>query len=269
MMSIGSDWVVVCGEAIAQYDRDRVATALAEGGRRVSQVTLEQVPTHASHLTPHNSHLTPHTPHLTPLAPHNEICRNTWFQCLCKSTCKAGTTAGWVDQKSWRILSVRDGSDAPCAGQVISSIPKSIPKLSPTPRTSSVSQVNCCNCGAATPTIEVASCNNHHSYCEDCFSTVVRSQVVGEDRSRFLARNCKVVCAYCTLSPSSAANAEFDMRLCGSKLQADMYNRYLSCLSEIAVIQTQQEYEKRMEQMRKERTQSLIAADPDAHQISK
>ena len=214
---------------------------------------------HTSHLTPHTSHLTPHTPHLTHHTPHltHEICRDTWFQCLCKNTCEAGSTACRVDQKSWRILSVRNGSDAPCTGQVISSIPKS----SLAPRTS---QVNCCNCGETT--LEVASCNNHHSYCPDCFSTVVRSQVVGEERSGFLARNCKVMCLYC---PLSGANGEFDMRVCGSKLQADMYNRYLSCLSEIAVIQTQQEYEKRMEQMRKERTQSLIAADPDAHQISK
>ena len=51
MMSIGSGWVVVCRDAIVEEDRVRVMQALGEGGRRVVEVSLQQVC--SSHHTSH------------------------------------------------------------------------------------------------------------------------------------------------------------------------------------------------------------------------
>ena len=55
MMSIGSGWAVVCRDAIVHNDRARVMEALSEGGRRVVELSLEQVDVacHTPHATPH------------------------------------------------------------------------------------------------------------------------------------------------------------------------------------------------------------------------
>ena len=54
MMSIGSGWAVVCRDAIVQNDRARVLQALSEGGRRVIELSLEQVGAWC-HVTRHPS----------------------------------------------------------------------------------------------------------------------------------------------------------------------------------------------------------------------
>ncbi len=59
MMSIGSGWAVVCRDAIVQNDRARVLQALSEGGRRVVELSLEQVGAWC-HVTRHPSRVTRH-----------------------------------------------------------------------------------------------------------------------------------------------------------------------------------------------------------------
>ena len=59
MMSIGSGWAVVCRDAIVQNDRARVLQALSEGGRRVVELSLEQVGAWC-HATRHPSRVTRH-----------------------------------------------------------------------------------------------------------------------------------------------------------------------------------------------------------------
>lgn len=54
MMSIGSGWAVVCRDAIVQNDRARVLQALSEGGRRVVELSLEQVGA-SCHATRHTT----------------------------------------------------------------------------------------------------------------------------------------------------------------------------------------------------------------------
>ncbi len=167
---------------------------------------------------------------------------------------------GRINDASWRVTNLRDGAHAPCTGKVVSS---SVPKATPVPQTSSQSHLVCCNCSQETPVIETSSCKHDHHYCRTCFGVVAHNSLVGEYRSRFIAGNCKMICEYCPPS----ANSEFDMHASASKLEADMFAQYLSCLSEFAVIKTQQEYEKRMASMLKEKTQTLIAEDPDAAKI--
>lgn len=167
---------------------------------------------------------------------------------------------GRINGASWRVTNLRDGAQTPCIGKVVSS---SVPKTAPVPQTSSQCHLVCCNCSEETPVIEAVSCKHDHHYCQTCFGVVAKNSLVGEYRSRFIAGNCKMICEYCPPS----ADSEFDMHASASKLKADMFAQYLSCLSELAVIQTQQEYEKRMASMLKEKTQTLIAEDPDAAKI--
>jgi hypothetical protein len=110
---------------------------------------------------------------------------------------------------------------------------------------------------------EAVSCKHYHHYCQTCFGVVANNSLVGEYRSRFIAGNCKMICEYCPPS----ANSEFDMHASASKLKPHHFANYLSCMSELAVINTQQDYEKRMASMLREKTETLIAEDPDAAKI--
>jgi hypothetical protein len=94
MMSIGSDWAVICLDAVVraadrnskkccrncvlmsaqvQADRARVMQKLQHGGRRVVEVSLEQVG--AQLITRHTSHFTRHTSHVT--RPTSHVTRHT------------------------------------------------------------------------------------------------------------------------------------------------------------------------------------------------
>lgn len=170
-----------------------------------------------------------------------------------------GSSAGKINGVSWRVSNLRDGADAPCRGKVFSS---SVPKATPF-SVSSQSHLVCCNCSGETPVNEAVSCKHYHHYCQTCFGVVANNSLVGEYRSRFIAGNCKMICEYCPPS----ANSEFDMHASASKLKPLHFANYLSCMSELAVINTQQDYEKRMASMLREKTQTLIAEDPDAAKI--
>lgn len=180
-----------------------------------------------------------------------------------------GSSVGKINGASWRVTNLRVGSNAPCRGKVFSSSVLSAAaaakalKATPCPQTSSQTLLVCCNCSGETPVNEAVSCKHYHHYCQTCFGVVANNSLVGEYRSRFIAGNCKMICEYCPPS----ANSEFDMHASASKLKADAFENYLSCMSELAVINTQQEYEKRMASMLQEKTQTLIAEKPDAAKI--
>ena len=159
---------------------------------------------------------------------------------------------GKFDDKTWHIKNIRDGAGAPCAGQADASF-----------ILHTDSPFECCCCSSQQPLSEAVTCDKGHQYCQLCFKGNVKNQIVGEFRPFFLASKCKVKCDFC-----GTKDAAFDMRICASRLDDDLYSKYLECLSESAVVEMQTTYETRMEQMKKNSVQSS-AMEPAMQQIGK
>jgi hypothetical protein len=160
--------------------------------------------------------------------------------CIAACVCGTGATAGRVDAKNWYVKHVRPCANTPCTGKVEQKEP--VNRLA----VCLGSLHSCCCCFENFPSIAAVTCKNQHHWCPDCFEHCVACQVGGAGRPIFVASNCNIACNLCGPKPDAA----FDMRICAPKLTQEIYGKYLTCLSEIAVIQTQNIWEKRLAEMK-------------------
>jgi hypothetical protein len=80
-------------------------------------------------------------------------------------------------------------------------------------------------------------CKDSHSFCRNCFNHTVRSQVC-ESRAHFIALGCHLICPFC---PATQIPPSFVFRQCAFVLEEAVYKLYEDCMTEKAVLETQQE----------------------------
>jgi hypothetical protein len=80
-------------------------------------------------------------------------------------------------------------------------------------------------------------CKDNHLFCRDCFNHTVRSQVC-ESRAQFIALGCHLICPFC---PDTQIPPSFVFRQCAFILEDAVYKLYEDCMTEKAVLKTQQE----------------------------
>jgi hypothetical protein len=155
----------------------------------------------------------------------------------CGATCTATKKVGW-QVVSWddKACAISPSVSVPSVS-VVSSVLADGPKQMP-------EKWECCMMHDATgPRVVCMNPRKPHNQCVECFEHMVNDLTEGENRAAFIANGAKVLCFGCK---NDGAHA-FDMRVCASFLSEALYNRYVTCLTDAAVIKTQKEYEARLQ----------------------
>jgi hypothetical protein len=96
--------------------------------------------------------------------------------------------------------------------------------------------MECCLCSLVLNSSQIIRCQNAHVFCKGCFNAMVRNQVTGVGKARFVVSKT-VHCVVCR--PQIA----FSMRDGSQYLSADVWTSYLSAISEADVVAEQQRFE--------------------------
>jgi serine/threonine protein kinase len=118
-------------------------------------------------------------------------------------------------------------------------------------------QLQCCVCAEDVAASDGCTCSGQapgHFYCNQCFNSMVLSQVTGEGKPVFLATGCEVTCAFCL---GAGIHSVFDMRLCAAHLTPAAYSTYHKTMAEPEVLREQLEWQQRMQKQQAEFTARL------------
>ena len=102
----------------------------------------------------------------------------------------------------------------------------------------SAESVECCLCSllCVLPSCPFTRCRNGHIFCKGCFNGMVRNQVTGVGKVRFVSTKT-VYCRICK------PETDIAMHEAAQHLTTDVWNQYLAGLSEGAVVAEQQRFE--------------------------
>jgi hypothetical protein len=187
-------------------------------------------------------------------------CRNSnWRKVLieCK-LCNAGASAGLLQRTTWVLRHMREGALAPCRFSSIA--PKNKGNVTASSGTQKIKGnanplLTCTSCGWEFEGFpkKFVSCelNDMHKYCPECFADVVKQCVNGAGRNAFIASGI-INCGFCAAPPSKDFRNAFNMRVCSQYLDEQLYQRYMSGLSESQVIRVQKECEERVKKAAKD-----------------
>ena len=120
-------------------------------------------------------------------------------------------------------------------------------------------------CSVCSGNEPIVSCPEHHSFCSNCFDHVIKTQV-DEGRIFFVSIGCKLCCPCC---PSTQQLPAFVMRTCAPLVSATTYQKYEDCIVQKAIIDTQKQYEARLEQARLENAQLEKQGDSEFVEVDK
>jgi hypothetical protein len=203
-------------------------------------------------------------------------CRNSNFRKVlvaCK-LCDAGATVGLFRGHTWTLRHMREGASAPCkfsdkeqtetacldstrkaaaAHHQSSSINRNVTasSVAGTIKSNTAPSLNCTSCGWEFEGVskKFVSCelNDKHKFCVECFSDAVKQSVNGAGRNAFIDSGF-INCPFCAAPTSRSRDYRnaFNMRICSQYLDEQLYERYVSGLSERHVIRVQMEYEERL-----------------------
>ena len=122
-------------------------------------------------------------------------------------------------------------SVAPSAAQPVQSV---APSAQPSEQAEE-SILECCLCSLVI-SLQIIRCQHGHLLCQGCFNNMVRNQVTGVGKARFVVSKT-VHCVVCR--PQTA----FSMRDGSQYLYPDVWTSYLSAISEADVVAEQQRFE--------------------------
>jgi hypothetical protein len=111
---------------------------------------------------------------------------------------------------------------------------------------SNATGTECSVCGLVTK--DLVHCRNNHAFCIDDFSKFINVDIINY-RQRFISNGSRLYCPTCspqlsTLSSRRGKDGDF-ARKCASQLSDDVFEKWLGCVTEPAVIAAQQECEAR------------------------
>jgi hypothetical protein len=110
-------------------------------------------------------------------------------------------------------------------------------------------QQYCWGCAADYSANEGCACESGNFFCDDCFSSMVISQVTGVDKAEFLTNGCVITCTTCK---AAGRRTVFDMRLCSPHLSQGAYLAHLSAMAEPEVAREQKEWQQRLDEARRQ-----------------